>query len=72
MFEKLKDLEIEFNEEKKKLFKTYISLFLDYNSKVNLISKNDEKLLFEKHIFDSLALNLFLKNNRLAYPPPQN
>lgn len=64
MFDKLKDLEIEFNEEKKKLFETYISLFLDYNSKVNLISKNDEKLLFEKHIFDSLALNLFLKNNR--------
>lgn len=64
MFEKLIDLEIEFNEEKKKLFNEYISLFFDYNNKINLISKNDEKLLFEKHIYDSLALNLFLKKNK--------
>ena len=36
-------------------------LFKIYNSHTNLVSKNDEKNLFEKHIYDSLALGLFLK-----------
>ena len=34
---------------------------LVYSKKVNLVSKNDEKFLFEKHIYDSLAINLFLQ-----------
>ena len=58
---KLKDIGIELNKEKEELFNKYISLFLDYNKKVNLISKNDEAVLFEKHIYDSLSINLFLK-----------
>lgn len=37
-------------------FKDYINVFLNLNSKLNLISKNDEKFLWEKHIFDSLAI----------------
>lgn len=41
-------------------FKKYIEKFLIENSKHNLISKNDEKVLFEKHIYDSLSLKLFL------------
>ncbi len=40
----------------KDLFDNYIEIFIRENSKVNLISKNDEKFLWEKHIFDSLAL----------------
>ena len=36
-------------------------LFLAKNSVINLISKNDEKFLEEKHIFDSLTINLFFK-----------
>ena len=40
-------------------FENYINAFLEENSKVNLISKNDEKFLFEKHIFDSLAIDKF-------------
>ena len=43
----------------KKLFNEYIQAFLEENSKVNLISKNDEKFLWEKHIFDSLSLKMF-------------
>ena len=31
----------------------YMEIFLEENSKVNLISKNDEKYLWEKHVFDS-------------------
>ena len=43
----------------KKLFENYIKIFLEENSKLNLISKNDEKYLWEKHIFDSLANEKF-------------
>ncbi len=34
--------------------------FLKQNSYVNLISKNDEKYLWEKHVFDSLAIDKFI------------
>ena len=39
-------------------FKKYIKVFLEQNTKLNLISKNDEKFLFEKHVYDSLAIKL--------------
>jgi len=31
-------------------------IFLEYNSHTNLMSKNDTNVLFEKHVFDSLAI----------------
>lgn len=40
-------------------FEQYMKIFLEENSKVNLISKNDEKFLWEKHIVDSLAISKF-------------
>jgi len=46
--------------ENKDFYKDYIECFLEENSKVNLISKNEEKYLWEKHIYDSLAISLFL------------
>ena len=39
-------------------FSEYKKIFLEENSKLNLISKNDEKFLYEKHIYDSLAISL--------------
>ncbi len=45
----------------KDFFCDYMQMFLEENSKVNLISKNDEKYLWEKHIFDSLAIGLFFE-----------
>lgn len=45
----------------KEYFKDYIEAFLEQNSKLNLISKNDEKFLWEKHIFDSLAIEKFFE-----------
>lgn len=45
----------------KAFFEEYIAAFLKQNSKLNLVSKNDEKLLWEKHIFDSLALEFFFE-----------
>lgn len=42
-------------------YEEYMKLFLEENSKVNLISKNDEKYLWEKHVFDSLAIENFFE-----------
>lgn len=39
-------------------FNEYKKAFLEENSKINLMSKNDEKVLYEKHIYDSLAIKL--------------
>lgn len=39
-------------------FTEFKKIFLEQNSRLNLISKNDEKVLFEKHIYDSLAIKL--------------
>ena len=35
--------------------------FLRQNATVNLISQNDEKLLWEKHVFDSLSIEKFFE-----------
>lgn len=43
----------------------FAQLFKFYNSHTNLVSKNDEKYLFEKHIYDSLALSLFLADYKI-------
>lgn len=53
--------------ENKEFYSEYMKVFLEENSKVNLISKNDEKFLWEKHIFDSLALEKFFEK----YEPPK-
>ena len=45
----------------KEKFNDYERIFLEENHKVNLISKNDEKYLWEKHIYDSLALSNFFE-----------
>lgn len=45
----------------KEYYSDYIKAFLEENSKINLISKNDEKFLWEKHIVDSLAIEYFFK-----------
>ena len=43
----------------KEFYNEYIQAFLKQNAKLNLISKNDEKFLWEKHIFDSLSIEKF-------------
>ena len=61
MFKKLENLNLSFDVDKQNLFNKYIESFVEYNDKVNLVSNNDVKVLFEKHIYDSLALNLFFQ-----------
>lgn len=41
----------------REIFADYEKSFLKQNSMLNLVSKNDEKFLWEKHIFDSLAIS---------------
>lgn len=64
MYNNLSDINIILDNEQEKLMKSFEQIFLMYNHDVNLISKNDEKYLFEKHIYDSLALNLFIKEKK--------
>ncbi len=47
--------------ENKTKYEEYMKIFLEENSKVTLISKNDEKYLWEKHVFDSLAIENFFE-----------
>lgn len=49
-------------------FKKYTTCFLEENSKKNLISKNDEQFLYEKHIYDSLAIKLFFEKYNISNP----
>ena len=42
-------------------FSEYKKVFLDENAKHNLISKNDELVLYEKHVYDSLGIKLFFE-----------
>lgn len=53
------------NLSKKIDFSDYIKVFLEENSKINLISKNDEKFLYEKHIYDSLSIKLFFDKYKI-------
>lgn len=49
-------------------FTEFIKLFEEYNSHTNLMSKNDTQKLAEKHIPDSLAIEIFFEK----YGKPKN
>ena len=40
-------------------FSEYSKVFTEVNSRLNLLSKNEIKFLWEKHIYDSLSFKLF-------------
>ncbi len=63
MYNNLSALNINLSENKIELFNKFIKEFCAYSEKINLISKNEINILFQKHIYDSLSVNLFLKNN---------
>lgn len=54
--------------ENKSRFEEYKKVFLEENSKHNLISKNDEKFLWEKHYFDSISIGRFFKKYNIKNP----
>ena len=47
-------------------FTEFEKFFMEENSKLNLISKNDEKFLYAKHIYDSLSIKLFFDKNNFT------
>ena len=49
----------------KENYERYMQTFLQENAKLNLISKNEEKFLWEKHILDSLAIAQIFADKRL-------
>ena len=49
-------------------FTNYMKVFLVQNAVLNLISKNEEKFLWEKHVYDSLGIKLFFEK----YSPKVN
>lgn len=51
----------------KAFFYNYIEVFLKENAKLNLISKNDEKFLWEKHIYDSLSIENFFNRYGICF-----
>lgn len=61
------NLKIELSSKQQKCFNRYEEIFIAKNAHTNLMSKKDEKFLFEKHIFDSLAINLFFKKKNINY-----
>lgn len=54
-----KDFDISISKTNEQQIDTFEQLFKIYNNHTNLISKNDEIHLFEKHIYDSLSFSLF-------------
>lgn len=51
--------------QKAEVVEKYARIFLEKNSRINLISKNDEKFFIEKHISDSLAIGKFFKTHKI-------
>lgn len=50
----------------KQNYEQYMARFLEENTKINLISKNEEKFLWEKHVYDSLSLELFFNKTGIT------
>ena len=65
-FDSLKTLGINSDDEQKFVIKRFTELFAQYNANVNLMSSNDISVLFEKHIYDSLAFNLFARKYNIT------
>lgn len=53
----LKELNLNLDEEIIEKLNQWEEFFKQYNSHTNLMSQNDIQVLFEKHVFDSLAIN---------------
>ncbi len=58
-YDALEKINLNLTSENIKKLNLWKEAFLKYNSHTNLISKNDISLLFEKHVFDSLSINLW-------------
>ena len=60
-FELLSQLGLGLTRSAQTRLENFVKVFNIYNSHTNLVSKKDEEHFFVKHIYDSLAINLFLQ-----------
>lgn len=65
MFNDFKNIAVNFDDNLVAKFNSYVEFFSEYNKNVNLISSNDMSVFWQKHIFDSLALNLFFQKYKI-------
>ncbi len=49
------------SEKQKKQFSALYELYLDWNSKINVISRKDIENLYERHVLHSLGIAEFIK-----------
>lgn len=49
----------------KEQYEKYMKRFLEENTKINLISKNEEKYLWEKHVYDSISIEMFFEKYKI-------
>ena len=49
------------------LIEEYRSILIDKNKKINLISKNDEKIVDERHIIDSAQVYDLIDKNQKKF-----
>ena len=55
----LNDINVTINSDIVKKLNIWQEAFIQYNSHTNLMSRGDIDVLFEKHVFDSLSINLW-------------
>jgi len=48
-------------------FSVYLKLLLEWNARTNLISKNDESKIIERHFFESILLTKLLSEENVRY-----
>ena len=60
---KLKEFNVEINDEMLKKLDTYALYLIEYNEKVNLTAITDYEEIVEKHFFDSLMMSKYIELN---------
>ena len=60
----LRELGCETNEEAVSKLSSYLELVVRWNKRINLVSKKDIDRLLERHLFDSLSIERFIKGDR--------
>jgi len=65
----LKKYKIELEDSELAKFETFLELFMDKNSKINLSAIREKDAIIEKHFIDSIMLNIFVELTPLPASP---
>src|SRR5574344_932164 len=64
--QKLKDINVEINEQEALEFYKYMKLLISWNEKINLTAITDENEVIVKHFVDSLTISKYVKKGKLV------